>query len=553
MKPWAWRALLVLLGAALVAGRTGGRASGASSTQSSSSSSSSSSSTQKSSSGGVVQPAIMGGEDTAPGQWPTVVRFVATSGLGFCGGTLISSRIVMTSAACFVDANGQFIAGRYNPLVGDRGGLNLGWLMLQLLRYMEDRRAIRTWVHAGEQGLGGTGRFGVELAGGYNATTFQNDIALLLLDRAVSRTPAALPPETRKPSMPYRAGTTVTAVGWGDDGSGTAPAILQQVALQLQSLSACNVAWAGELPSFTTNTMICAGSPPKNLKASCEGDGGNGLFVLSRTGPPVVLGVTSYGVSCQQVKQGAIAGKPGAYTNVAQLVPWIKKSMDCIFSPVSNACRAQVYGDPTVVGFDGSRFTLGGAPGNRVTLLTGSYSACIDAATGVPTTCTVPTVTNFWMRGRLIAGPSSQGTWAAPATGGRPLPTTALESMSLQFGDSLWVYVQQRQLYAVVQNVPVRPGTQVPTWSGTVAFPAARQGEPRRVDIRKRGILITVEQPWVPSRKGGQYATWLDVYVTMTNIPNALGGVLGATYPALLPASAAGSGGAVRAAFKGMA
>ncbi len=59
--------------------------------------------------------------------------------------------------------------------------------------------------------------------------------------------------------MPYRAGTTVTAVGWGDDGSGTAPAILQQVALQLQSLSACNVAWAGELPSFTTNTMICAG------------------------------------------------------------------------------------------------------------------------------------------------------------------------------------------------------------------------------------------------------------------------------------------------------
>lgn len=59
--------------------------------------------------------------------------------------------------------------------------------------------------------------------------------------------------------MPYPAGTTVTAVGWGDDGSGTAPAILQQVALSLQSLKACNAAWAGELPSFFTNTMICAG------------------------------------------------------------------------------------------------------------------------------------------------------------------------------------------------------------------------------------------------------------------------------------------------------
>lgn len=59
--------------------------------------------------------------------------------------------------------------------------------------------------------------------------------------------------------MPYRAGTSVTAVGWGDDGSGTAPAILQQVALKLQSLAACSAAWKGELPPFSTNTMICAG------------------------------------------------------------------------------------------------------------------------------------------------------------------------------------------------------------------------------------------------------------------------------------------------------
>ena len=59
--------------------------------------------------------------------------------------------------------------------------------------------------------------------------------------------------------MPYRAGTSVTTVGWGDDGSGTAPAILQQVVLQLQSLAACSAAWKGELPPFSTNTMICAG------------------------------------------------------------------------------------------------------------------------------------------------------------------------------------------------------------------------------------------------------------------------------------------------------
>lgn len=35
---------------------------------------------------------------------------------------------------------------------------------------------------------------------------------------------------------------------------------------------------------------------------------------------------------------------------------------------------------------------------------------------------------------------------------------------------------------------------QVPTWSGTVTFQASRQGQPRRVDIHKRGILVRVEQ-----------------------------------------------------------
>lgn len=42
--------------------------------------------------------------------------------------TLIEKRIVMTSAACFVDATGQFIPGRKNPLVGALWGGD-GWAM----------------------------------------------------------------------------------------------------------------------------------------------------------------------------------------------------------------------------------------------------------------------------------------------------------------------------------------------------------------------------------------------------------------------------------------
>ena len=58
------------------------------------------------------------------------------------------------------------------------------------------------------------------------------------------------------------------------------------------------------LPNPTPPT---AGTPPNYLKSSCEGDGGNGLFVLQRSGPPVVIGVTSYGV----VRRRGFGGRLG--------------------------------------------------------------------------------------------------------------------------------------------------------------------------------------------------------------------------------------------------
>jgi len=63
---------------------------------------------------------------------PVFIRLPARS-------TLMSSRIVMTSAACFVDANGQFIAGRYNPLVGtgEGGHTNVVDAAAAAVRYMD--------------------------------------------------------------------------------------------------------------------------------------------------------------------------------------------------------------------------------------------------------------------------------------------------------------------------------------------------------------------------------------------------------------------------------
>ena len=108
-------------------------------------------------------------------------------------------------------------------------------------------------------------------------------------------------PPAAKPALPARAGTALTAIGWGaildEQGKEVFPNTLQQVRLQLQPLGVCEAYWPGGGPvgaPWRSNAALCAGNPPANNKDACAGDSGGPLFLPADRGGrgrDVVLGV----------------------------------------------------------------------------------------------------------------------------------------------------------------------------------------------------------------------------------------------------------------------
>ncbi|RWS01275.1 CUB and sushi domain-containing protein 1-like protein, partial [Leptotrombidium deliense] len=69
---------------------------------------------------------------------------------------------------------------------------------------------------------------------------------------------------------------------------------------------------------FNDKGMICAGFT-EGEKDACQGDSGGPLASLRDDGTAVVIGIVSYGEGCAKPR------RPGIYTKVSRLVPWIKR------------------------------------------------------------------------------------------------------------------------------------------------------------------------------------------------------------------------------------
>ncbi|MEU1939878.1 trypsin-like serine protease [Streptomyces coeruleorubidus] len=228
----------------------------------------------------TVDPKVIGGNETTitSAPWMTQLHYYddrGTSSTGddigfFCGGAVVAPTKILTAAHCVKGydwhANGAVVTGTSQLPSADGTDLHGGTVT----------GVWRQWNHPS-----------------YNATTIDNDIAVLTLPVPVKATPIRM--TTSGDTTSYKAGTSAKVYGWGRTSS-TSDAIsetLKTATLPVQSDTTCAGAYGSD---FVKGHMVCAGNPATGSDAgttsACNGDSGGPLVVNNR-----IVGVVSWGVT----------------------------------------------------------------------------------------------------------------------------------------------------------------------------------------------------------------------------------------------------------------
>uniref|UniRef100_A0A8C3V0T4 Coagulation factor IX n=1 Tax=Catharus ustulatus TaxID=91951 RepID=A0A8C3V0T4_CATUS len=234
---------------------------------------------------------VVGGEDSVKGGVPWQVLLVSGEGLGFCGGSIINEKWVVTAAHCLKPGytdNLTVVAGEHDVTSDDHTE--------------QRRRVVRLLPHPT-----------------YDASVneYHNDIALLELEQPLTLnsyvTPICLGSREFTNALLKQGVGTVS--GWGRQLFGGRKATtLQVLKVPFVDRPTC-------LKSTSTTilqNMFCAGFASGG-RDTCEGDSG-GPHTNEIEGTWFLTGITSWGEEC------ARPGKYGVYTRVSKYVKWIKQT-----------------------------------------------------------------------------------------------------------------------------------------------------------------------------------------------------------------------------------
>jgi secreted trypsin-like serine protease len=226
---------------------------------------------------------ITGGSTAARGQFPWQVALTIDNSW-FCGGSLISSRWVLTAAHCTGSTYQLLLGASQLDIV--EGGSQL----------FESATSI---IHSQ-----------------YDANTVNNDIAVIRLPSEVTFStyisPVKLPPSNLEDLV----NQLVIATGWGkitDGASGLTP-FLQYVALTVISNEECANAYG----NIITSTKICTATT--GGKSTCNGDTG-GPLLFAFNGDYNQVGIVSFGAA-----DGCELEYPVGFTRVTSYLDWIESS-----------------------------------------------------------------------------------------------------------------------------------------------------------------------------------------------------------------------------------
>uniref|UniRef100_A0A8C3N5Z9 Uncharacterized protein n=1 Tax=Geospiza parvula TaxID=87175 RepID=A0A8C3N5Z9_GEOPR len=232
---------------------------------------------------------IVGGEIAGKGEFPWQVAIKDTSNEGstvYCGGVYIGGCWVLTAAHC-VRAN--------------RVHLYLVWVgMLNTIAYDKETNTFKLNQ--------------VIIHENYNASTYENDIALLELKGSAlgectleeSSIPACVPWS----EYMFKTGDRCKISGWGLEKGYTKQFILKWGNVNL--FHNCSELYPGRF----FKKMACAGTYDGSTD-SCKGDSGGPLVCFDAEDVAYVWGIVSWGENCGE------AGHPGVYTQVASYYDWI--------------------------------------------------------------------------------------------------------------------------------------------------------------------------------------------------------------------------------------
>jgi trypsin len=239
-------------------------------------------------------PRIVGGNVTTIAQhpWQAALVFDGTQFPGndfqrqFCGGSLITSRIVLTAAHCVFDTDPEVAGQKLDPddvdVILNRTTLTgAGGEVLNVQR--------------------------VDFHPAYDPDTSENDVGFLRLSRPSAQTQILLAGSNDRDL--WKPGAETVISGWGAtfDGDRVGSDALKEAIVPMIGSSICGdpAVYGG---AYVTAVMVCAGFLQGGTD-SCQGDSG-GPLTTPAGGPRRLVGVTSFGFGCAQ------PFAPGIYSRV---------------------------------------------------------------------------------------------------------------------------------------------------------------------------------------------------------------------------------------------